>query len=416
MANVVVSEMKGIKNTKTQHDPVGLSMKKEVRNNKKKNDAVLLGGNHQTIGNASSRNKAYVERVHQMEFNRREQRGLAIVAKGGMIKRVDGDTFLVKSSDLENSYKVSWNGRGWICECKDFEKRVQSCKHVYAVLFLGRLPYILMANFQSNDVRCPKCNSNLIIRKGLVHNKEFAAQRYFCKKCNEKFTDKGESKGLKGNPLAVTAAVDLYFKGISLRMIEDHLNKIYSLNISYPTIHRWIKGFVKNMKALEEEHSLKVGKRWHIDETEVKIAGKLHYLWNVLDAETRILLASQVTFGRSAKDAEMIIREALKNAKTKPNVIVTDGLRSYNVAMTKNYGCKIKHVSKPRFSDKVNNNIVERVNGTLKTRIKGFRRLDNLSASAELFDGLRLYYNSMRPHSALGGKTPVAASSQSGQK
>jgi len=411
MANVVVGEMKENKKTKTQHTTASLSMKKTPRSNKKENDALLLGGNHYATGNSSRRNKAYVERIHHMEFNRREQRGLAIVAKGGMIKRINEDAYLVRSSDLEKSYKVAWNGRGWVCECKDFEKRVQSCKHVYAVLFLGRLPYILMANFQSNDVRCPKCNSNLIIRKGLIHNKEFAAQRYLCKKCNEKFSDKGESKGLKGNPLAVTAAVDLYFKGLSVRMIENHLNKIYSLNVSYPTIHRWIRGFVKNMKALEEEHSLTVGKTWHIDETEVKIAGKLHYLWNVLDAKTRILLASHVTYGRSSKDAEMIIREALKNAKTKPTTIVSDGLKSYNTAMTKNYGCKIKHVSKPRFSDKVNNNIVERVNGTLKTRIKGFRRLDNLPASAELFDGLRIYYNSMRPHSALGGKTPIEASS-----
>ena len=350
------------------------------------------------------------------EFSQRELRGLAIVARGNMVKRTDENTYLVRSSELEKWYKVFWNGKGWICECKDHEKRVQSCKHVYAVLFLSRLPYILMANFQAKEPTCPKCNSNRIIRKGLIHNKEFAAQRYMCKKCKHKFSDKGESKGLKGNPLAVTAAADLYFKGLSLRMIEDHLNRIYALNVSYPTIHRWIRRVIKNMKAMEKEHGLSVGKRWHIDETEIKIAGEPHYLWNVLDAETRILLASNVTYGRSSKDAEMIIREALKNAKTPPKEIVTDGLKSYNVAMKNDFGCQINHISKPRFTDPKNNNIVERLNGTLKTRIKGFRRLDNLSSSAQLFEGLRLYYNSMRPHSALGGKTPKSATQESVKK
>lgn len=48
--------------------------------------------------------------VSRREFNRREQRGLAIVAKGGMIKRTDDNTILVKSSDLQRSYKVFWSG------------------------------------------------------------------------------------------------------------------------------------------------------------------------------------------------------------------------------------------------------------------------------------------------------------------
>jgi putative transposase len=373
-------------------------------------------GSFRTAESNPSKNEVGLQNWRKKEFSQREMRGLSLVAKGNMIKRTDDNTYVVRSSDMERWYKVSWNGKRWICQCKDHEKRLQSCKHVYAVLFLSRLPYILMANFQSGEIKCPKCNSTHIIRKGLTHSKEFASQRYQCKEGKHKFTDKGESKGLKGNPLAVIAVADLYFKGLSLRAIEDHMNKIYSLHVSYPTIHRWIRRTIKNMKALEKEHSLRVGKRWHIDETEVRIAGKLHYLWNALDAETKILLASEVTYGRSSEDAEMVIREALRKAETTPDEIVTDGLKSYNAALSKDYGCRINHISKPKFTDPTNNNLVERVNGTMKTRIKGFRRLDNLSSSAQLFDGLRLYYNHKRPHSALGGKTPVGASSESAQK
>jgi len=353
-------------------------------------------------------NKTGIQKWCNSEFNQRELRGLSILAKGGMIKRESENIYMVRSSDLDKWYKVIWDGKAWICECKDHEKRAQSCKHVYAVLFLSRLPFILMANFQSEETKCPKCNSEKIIRKGLIHNKEFAAQRYLCKKCGHKFSDKGDSKGLKGNPLAVTATADLYFKGLSLRMIEDHMSRIYSLNISYPTIHRWIRRVIENMKFLEKDHNLNVGKRWHLDETQVKIAGKTHYLWNALDAETRILIASNVTYGRGSEEAEAIINKALKNAKETPDEIVTDGLKSYNVAIKNVFGRKVNHVSKPRFTDTENNNLVERLNGTQKTRVKCFRRLDNISSSARIFEGWRLYYNYLRPHQALGGKTPVS--------
>jgi len=346
--------------------------------------------------------------LSKKEFNRRELRGLAIVAKGGMIKQLDEGAYLVRSSDLERWYEVSWDGKTWGCECADFLKLRGPCKHVYAVLFLNRLPFMLMANFQANEIRCPRCNSDRIVRKGLVHNKAFAAQRYMCKKCLHKFTDNAESKGLKGNPLAVIVAADLYFKGVSLRMIEDHLNRIYSLKVSYPTIHRWVRRFIESMKTMEKEHILEIGGTWHIDETEVKIASKRYYLWNVLDEESRILLASVITYGRSSEEAEIVLKKALKAARTYPRKIVTDGLASYQAAVRNVFGCRTKHIFKARFTDPQNNNLVERINGTLKERIRNFRRLDNVTSSSQLFEGLRLYYNYLRPHSALGGLNPAA--------
>ncbi len=345
--------------------------------------------------------------VVKKAFNRRELRGLAIVAKGGMIRKSNESTYMVRSSDLERWYKVTWNGKGWNCECKDYANRRQPCKHIYGVLFLSRLPFILMANFQANEVKCTKCSSDMVIRKGLIHNKAFTAQRYMCKACKHRFSDKGQSKGLKGSPLAVVVAADLFFKGVSLRMIEDHLNRIYSLDVSYPTIHRWIRRFIELMTSLERELILSVGGTWHIDETVVKIAGETHYLWNVLDGETKILLASVLTYGRSSREAEKAISEALRIAKTQPNEIVTDGLKSYQVAVKNLFNGEVSHVFKARFSDLKNNNVVERLNETLKTRIKGFRTLSNKSSASELFEGLRLYYNFIRPHSALGGLSPV---------
>ena len=165
----------------------------------------------------------------------------------------------------------------------------------------------------------------------------------------------------------------------------------------------------KKHEALEKEHSLKVGKRWHLDETIVSIDGELAYLWNCLDSETKILLASEVTYGRTSDDAEMVVREALRRAELggEELEIVTDGLKSYPVALSRDYDCKIKHISKPKFTDSINNNLAERINETVKGRARNFRRLNDKTSSAELFEGFRLYYNSKRPHLSLDGKTPI---------
>ena len=344
------------------------------------------------------------------EFSQRELRGLGLLARGGMIRRLNRNAYLVRSSDLQNWYNVHWSRRRWLCDCKDHLKRQKSCKHVCAILFLSRLPQIILSNFQAKDVTCPNCGSDDLTRKGLIHHKEFAGQRFWCKNCRHLFEDKDEAtSGLKGNPQLIVAACDLYFKGLSLRVIEDFLKKTYQVQASYPTIHRWIHNMIKRISKLEKDHSLPAGSRWHIDETIIKVNGDPKYLWNVLDAETRLLLASELTSGRTAQDAKNVIEKALQRAEKPPGQIVTDGLTSYRVTLSNN-DLNIKHIQGPKLSDPISNQLVERLNGTVKSRTRGFRRLDNIQSSAELFNGLRLFYNNKRPHLALGGKTPAEAS------
>jgi len=102
---------------------------------------------------------------------------------------------------------------------------------------------------------------------------------------------------------------------------------------------------------LEKKLFLSVGDTWHIDDTVVKISGQPRYLWNVIDGETKILLASILTKGRSAEEAEIVLREAIKNAAIKPEEIITDGLKSYQLAIKKVFDNKVRHIFKVRFTD-----------------------------------------------------------------
>jgi len=100
-------------------------------------------------------------------------------------------------------------------------------------------------------------------------------------------------------------------------------------------------------------------------------------------------------------------------SKTRPLAIVTDGLRAYQDAIPKEFfimkGPRTEHVRIPNIRDRLNNDMVERLHGTIRQRNKVMRGLDDVETAQTMMDGLRIYYNFIRPHSALDGKTPARA-------
>ena len=71
--------------------------------------------------------------------------------------------------------------------------------------------------------------------------------------------------------------------------------------------------------------------QWYLDEVFVKINGELHYLWRAVDHEGEVL-ESYVTKRRDRKAALKFLRKTMKRFG-RPEVIVTDKLRSYGAAM-----------------------------------------------------------------------------------
>ncbi len=78
-------------------------------------------------------------------------------------------------------------------------------------------------------------------------------------------------------------------------------------------------------------HRLFSSWRWHLDEIFVRINSETHYLWRAVDHEGEVL-ESFVTKRRDRKAALRFLRKAMKRYG-RPEVIVTDLLRSYPAAM-----------------------------------------------------------------------------------
>ena len=159
-------------------------------------------------------------------------------------------------------------------------------------------------------------------------------------------------------------------------------------------------------KIIEGVKAYTGGSKWVADETVLKIDGGNIWVWNVMDARSRFLLATHVSHTRTVKDAERVFRKALAAATDPPAEIVTDKLLAYPIAIDKVFGKKMRHTQTEGIYAKLNNNLSERLQGTLKERTKVMRGLESMKTASRFLDGFALYYNYLKPHMATG-RTPA---------
>lgn len=106
--------------------------------------------------------------------------------------------------------------------------------------------------------------------------------------------------------------------------------------------------------------------------------------------------------------------DAHKRAVKRPKTIYADGCFAYrkgfNKAFFTNRRDKTFLVQNVGINSIPHRNKVERLHGILKDMLRSRRGMDQDSRTELMLDGWFVYYNFLRPHSALNGKTPAEAS------
>lgn len=366
----------------------------------------------------------------QQLTNPRELRGLAILSQPNTIIQTGKNEWDVRSQSKDAYYQVTrkfqdrhaqMRGQAmWTCSCPDFQTRNMPCKHIFSVQFSLKLGGDVEKESAAQHIEtaepkilCPACKSESVVKRGIRKTQFGEVQRFGCTDCGHRFVvDKGFCR-MKFNPKIVTQTLDLYFKGLSQRKIADHLKQFESVSVAQPTILSWIKKYLKLLAKYSEKYKAEVGKIWHSDETTVfikKEGEKKYYqwIWNVMDAKTRYLLACQITETRFVKDARIPLKKAKSVTNVRPDAIVTDGLQAYKEAVKTEFFDHEAFIQNPHirlkdFETKPNNNILERLNGTFRERTKVVRSFDSGLGAAEFAAGMQTYYNYIRPHQGIGG-------------
>jgi len=351
----------------------------------------------------------------------RMMRGLAISEQGKIAENGDG-SFSVPSQTKEDlTYKVSLLHNEWICNCPDFTYRHINCKHIYATKFWITLKTYIQNEpkpkiFTSDAIPCSRCGSIRVMKYGHSSNK----QVFKCRDCGKKFREESLIKKARYDPEIITVTLDLYFKGISLRKISDHLKQFYGIEVPFQTVWKWLDRYIKIMDSYVKTLVPQLSGKWHVDEMMVKVKngfnvkgdkGKWLWLWNVLDRDTKFQLASEISRTKNELDGMKVFSYAKEIAKSIPKTVITDKMGSYPKIMDRAF-LSVNREQRPQHirvlggaGQRNGNQYVERLHNTIRERNKvqrGWKKEDT-----PLKSGQMLYYNFIRPHMTLDGKTPA---------
>jgi len=350
-------------------------------------------------------------------------RGYAIIAKGDEPRRISEGVYEVRSQSRSGFYRLTKHNTGWECTCPDYVNRheeVGDCKHVNAL----RLWLKAKEETERTDIfeapkttlsfeHCRFCNSVDLLRWGYRKTRQGKKPRFKCRTCGKRFVvDEGFLKS-RFDPKIVTLCLDMYYKGASFRKITQHVAQFYGLKVTHVAILKWVRKFSELLDKYTTSLTPQLSGVWNCDEMKTKMAHeepingeRFYWLWNALDNQSRYLVASHLTRGRTHKDAHAFFEVAKKQAKKDPHVIFTDGLDSYR-AEYKPIKEAPAHIANVGIRSHMGNHRVERLHNSMREREKVMRHLKRAKSADKVFKGYRAYYNFVRPHMALENHTPA---------
>lgn len=263
-----------------------------------------------------------------------------------------------------------------------------------------------MPEIITSAITCKNCHSTHVVKFGTYRGN----QRYLCRDCNRKF--KADDSLFKGKVSAsdISSAMLEYYSGLSVNDIRKRILQEKGYKPSPATVYQWIDKFTSKANDYYAQFQPKVGDTWIADETVLHIHNQDIWLWDIIDEDTRFLLATKLSYTRNISDARTLFELAYKRAGKAPKVILTDKLRAYPEAVDSVFGAGTVHIqSNPFVKDNEGEatRAIERWHETLKERTKVIYGLKDTNSALAFVDGFTTYYDFIRPHEGLGDKTPA---------
>lgn len=259
-------------------------------------------------------------------------------------------------------------------------------------------------------VLCPFCSSANIIKRGQRKTQNRGLiQRYGCKDCNKRFViDDGFFK-MKNTPQKVTLCLDLFYRGISTRKVQEHLQAFYPHNSSHKSIYKWIIKYAKMISTFTDNLKLKIGSEIQVDEMEYRVKKQKSWFIDAIDTETRFMVSSEFAEKREQRELKKVIGKAKYKTDNQIKICTTDGLRAYPRVIKKVFGYNNKFGKHNVVHNKVTqlkgegfNHKVERMHSNIRARTKTFRSFHGTTKTANaIMKGLETYYNFIRSHEAI---------------
>ena len=195
-------------------------------------------------------------------------------------------------------------------------------------------------------------------------------------------------KGRQYPPDIILWAVRWYCRyPLAYRMVEEML-KERGVAVDHSTIERWVKVYGPEIEKRLRRQPSHVSSSWRVDETSVKIKGKVHWLYRAVDGKgnTVDFFLSQT---QDKKAAKRFFKKALKKlSNPTPEKVTTDGHQAYPWAIkdlkkAKSLKKKVKHRT-----SKYLNNRIESDHARFKQKLKPMRGFKTFEGAEKTIAGM----------------------------
>ena len=268
------------------------------------------------------------------------------------------------------------------------------------------------------NLSCPNCKSKNIIKRGFrqTHNRG-KIQRYSCKNCEYRFVKDEGFYRMRNSPQKITLCLDLFFRGISTRKIQEHLQAFYPKNASWVSVYFWVIRYSRIISKFTDNLKLKVGREVQIDEIEYhrrkshkrKLGIDKNWFIDSMDTTTKFIVASEYEKSREKEKLKKILKNIKNKTENQIKIITTDGLTAYTNIVKKTFGYDnkerkytIKHNVVNASQGEGFNHPIERLHNSIRHRTKTFRGFHgSINSARAIMKGIEIYYNFITKHQAI---------------
>jgi len=200
-------------------------------------------------------------------------------------------------------------------------------------------------------------------------------------------------KGHRFPAAIIIMAVRWYLKyKLSLADITELLLE-RGVNVSREAVREWVQKFGPQIAKSLNKKRRKIGKRWHVDETYVKVAGVWKYVYRAVD-ENMEPIDVYVSEKRDKKAAGNFFKKCVKVMGGAPESIRSDGHQGYD---------QVKKILPNTRHHKVKclNNKAESSHVPIKQRyrpMRGFKNIATAMVFLESFESMYRFFRQVRTH------------------
>jgi len=271
----------------------------------------------------------------------------------------------------------------------------------------------------TKQTTCPKCKSKHFKKDGKRKtDNRGLIQRFKCKNCSYRFVEDDGFFRMRNSPQKITLCLDLFYRGVSTRKVQEHLQAFYPKNSSWVSIYSWVVKYAKVISKFTDGLKLQVGEECQIDEVEFKRRlyhqkGKKgvenNYFIDSIDTKTRFMTATNFSNQREIKDLRVVTDKIKVKTGKQVKVCTTDGLQGYIKSIKRTWGYNNKEGKFNVFHNQVVtsktgtfNYPIERLHNNVRARTKTFRGFHgSLDSAKTILKGFEIYYNFITKHQAI---------------